>query len=71
MSISKNEGEIFAYLRQYCIYTEEIGITCGPPTAEIYLARVGTAESHSFGCKVAKKIGTVADTEFTCQQVVA
>ena len=71
MSNSKNKGEIFAYLRQYCIYTEEIGLTCGPPTAEIHLARVGTAESRSFGCEVAEKLGTVADTEFTCPQVVA
>ena len=65
MSNSKNEGELFAYLHQYSIYIEEIGLTCGPLTAEIHLARVGTAESRSFGCNVAEEIGTVADTEFT------
>ena len=53
MSNSKNEGELFAYLHQYLIYIEEIKLTCGPLTAEIHLARVGTAESRSFWCGVA------------------
>ena len=62
MNNLKKGGELFAYLSQYSIYTEEIGLTCGPVTAEIHPAHVDTAESRSFCCGVAEKLSTVADT---------
>ena len=62
MSNSKNEGELFAYLHQYSIYIEEIGLTCGPLTAEIHLDCVGTVESRLFGCEVTEKLSTVTNT---------